>query len=183
MSAPYEGHVSRCLAAGLAALSELPYSTAMDDRTTEQPSDRTTMFSASDFALFAGADLDRWREIKGARFEHRQAFWGKGCIVDVRWGTSGQDIPYYVQLCIAYENGQSVVMNAETWGEAIGFVEIQERLAELIESVSERSMLDPDEQQRRLAAYDAELRERRDAEQLERVARLRERTTQRDLAR
>ena len=152
----------------------------MDDRTAEQPSDRTVMFSASDFALFAGSDLDRWREIKGARFEHQQASWGKGRIVDVRWGTAGQDIPHYVQLCIAYENGQSVVMNAETCGEAIGFVEIQARLADLIESVSERSVLDPDEQQRLLVAYDAELRERRDAEQLERVARLRGRVAQRD---
>jgi len=131
--------------------------------------DQGIWVSSEDFARYAEADLDRWRQLLGRQVQHTDARWGIGIVEAVSWGSPCDHVPAYVQVRIGYQAGWSVEVHCETWHLHHHRVSV----APSIEAVM-RQCLDPllsaEEQTDCLANHARELRAQHDRKVLERRA-------------
>jgi hypothetical protein len=130
-------------------------------------------------ACFASEDLNRWRLLVGAEVVHRDSRWGAGRIVDVAWQARDDGLVPRgsVFLRIEYRNGLRARLNTRSLAEYLTSVAVTDDVAALLAACyGPEGPIDDPVCVRRLADFDRELRERLDAERLERAAELRRRS-------
>lgn len=123
------------------------------------------------FALYAEADLDRWRQLIGHRVQHIDSRWGGGVVETVTWGSCCDHVPAYVQIKIHYEAGWTVIAHSETWHRHHREVSVPSAVDAVIRKCFD-SDLSEEERLECLSQHARELREQRDREALDRVTRM-----------
>ena len=126
------------------------------------------------FARYAEADLDRWRQIIGHRVQHVDSRWGAGRVETVSWGTCCDHVPAYVQIKIRYDAGWTVIAHSETWHHHHQAVSVPAIVRTGIRKCLE-SDLSEEELAECLSRHTRQLREQRDREALDRSARMKQR--------
>jgi len=126
------------------------------------------------FARYAEADLDRWRQIIGHRVQHVDSRWGAGLVEAVSWGSCCDHVPAYVQIKIRYEAGWTIIACSETWHHHHQAVSVPAIVQSVICKYLD-SNLSQEERRECLAQHARELREQRDREMLDRAARMKQR--------
>ena len=126
------------------------------------------------FSRYAESDLDRWRQIIGHHVIHNDARWGIGEVMAVSWGTCCDHVPAYVQIKIRYQGGWTIIGHSATW-----HWHHQDVSVSAIVEAAIRKCLDPDlsddERAECLSHHARELREQKDREALDHVARMKQR--------
>ena len=123
------------------------------------------------FALYAEADLDRWRQLVGHRVQHVDPRWGAGVVETVTWGSCCDHVPAYVQIRIRYEAGWTVIAHSETWHLHHREVSVPATVDAVIRKCFD-SNLSEEERLECLSRHTRKVREQWDREALDRVARM-----------
>lgn len=127
------------------------------------------------FARYAETDLDRWRQLIGHHVHHVDSRWGTGIVEAVSWGTPCDHVPAYIQVRVRYEAGWAVDVHSETWYEHHQQVSVPSHVEAAIRHCLDNA-LSEDEQADCLVKHSRELREQRDREALDHVAKKRQQT-------
>lgn len=136
--------------------------------------DQGIWISSEQFARYAEADLDRWRQVIGHRVQHVDSRWGAGRVKAVSWGTCCDHVPAYVQIKILYDAGWTVIAHSETWQTHHQTVSVPAIVQSVIRTCLE-SDLSEEEREECLSRHARQLREQRDQETLARAARMKQR--------
>lgn len=139
----------------------------------------TRWVPAPTFADFAELDLVRWRALVGRAVTARDARWGSGRVVDVRWeGRSDRpDDAGRIYVRVEYTEDLRVRVDARAFARLHLDVEVREDVAEFLtrwardDRDAARAALHVE-----MAALDESLRREQDAERGRRVRELKERS-------
>jgi hypothetical protein len=124
------------------------------------------------FVSYAGSDIGRWRELRGAVVEPRDAKWGAGTVRNVRWeARRGEVHPLgTVYAVVDYESGLRAQVNARAFAELHAAVSIPESLAALLrEAFHPESPMPEAEREERFSRHDQQRIARRDVERTRRA--------------
>lgn len=124
------------------------------------------------FVSYAGSDIGRWRELRGAAVEPSDARWGAGTVRTVRWeARRGEVHPLgTVYAVVDYVSGLSAQVNARAFAELHVAVSIPQSLAALLrEAFDPESPMPAAKRDERFSRHDQERIARRDAERTQRA--------------
>jgi hypothetical protein len=124
------------------------------------------------FVSYAGSDIGRWRELRGAAVEPCDAKWGAGTVRNVRWeARRGEAHPLgTVYAVVDYESGLRAQVNGRVFADLHAAVSVPESLAALLrEAFQPGSPMPESEREERFSRHDQERIARRDAERTRRA--------------
>ena len=145
----------------------------------EHCDDEGAWISSKAFAVYAEADLDRWRQLIGRQVQHLDPRWGHGTVEAVTWGSPCEHVSAFVQVSIAYEAGWTVILHSQTWHEHHKCVFVPTHVETAIRRCLDPSLSD-DEQAECLSRHSRDLRDRHDREALDRLAKKRVKAREQD---